>query len=101
MRERPAGGNERTMTKRKAKGAAEFDDPYESMSDDQLDAYVHDLYVKQREQSVPVSLRMPSDLLQRVKAVAATSHVKYQTLMKGMIERGTADLEKRIGTKAR
>ena len=89
------------MGKRKVRKANEFNDPYASLSDDQLDAYVHDLYVKQKEQSVPVSLRMPSDLLLRVKAVAAASHVKYQTLMKGMIERGTADLERRIGTKTR
>ena len=71
-------------------------DPYDGMADAELSAHVHALYVQQKVRSVPVSLRMPEDLLVRVKAVAAASQVRYQTLIKGMIERGTADLERKL-----
>jgi predicted DNA binding CopG/RHH family protein len=65
------------------------------MSDEEFDAEI--LAVLERTKTRAVSLRLPLELIERTKAVAAQEHVPYQTLMKAFIDGGVKKLEQRRG----
>ena len=71
-------------------------DPYDKMSDEELDEYVDKLFAR-RSKTVAVSLRIAPELLSRVKREAARAGMPYQTFMKGLLEAGIGRLER--GTK--
>jgi predicted DNA binding CopG/RHH family protein len=75
------------------RAARTFTDPFDEMTDDELDDYVEKLF-RAREQTVAVSLRIAPDLLSRVKRQAARAGTPYQTFMKGVLEAGIARLER-------
>jgi len=76
-------------------------DPFDGMSDDELDAHVDTLFAK-RPRTVGVSLRVPVELLERVKRQAARARAPYQTFIKGVLEAAVDRLERRRGsTRAR
>jgi hypothetical protein len=68
------------------------DDPYEHLSDAQLDAHVESLIQAglpepgRATESVVISLRMPQGLLDRLRAAATLRGEGYQTLMKRWLE---------------
>jgi predicted DNA binding CopG/RHH family protein len=73
-----------------------FKDPYDKMADSEFSDYIARLFDDQRgKTSKPVSLRMPSDLLRRVRRMADAGEVPYQQLIKKFIENGTTQLEQR------
>ena len=67
--------------------------PFDDMSDEEFDKHVAKLFRK-RSRTTAVSLRIPPDLLGRVKRQAARAGVPYQTFMKGLLEAGIARLER-------
>ena len=69
-------------------------DPFDEVSDEEFDAHVDELFVG-RPATVAVSLRMPPDLLGRVKREASRAGVPYQRFIKGIVEAGVARLERR------
>lgn len=69
-------------------------DPFDDMSDDDFDAHVEALF-SARPKTVGVSLRVPPDLLERVKREAAVAGIPYQTFIKSMLEAGVSRLERR------
>lgn len=69
-------------------------DPFDDMSDDDFDAHVETLF-SARPKTVGVSLRVPTDLLERVKREAARAGIPYQTFIKSMLESGVSRLERR------
>lgn len=69
-------------------------DPFDDVSDDEMDAYVDRLFAT-RPRTVGVSLRVPDDLLQRVKREAGRVGTPYQTFMKAMLEAAVERLERR------
>ncbi len=69
-------------------------DPFDDMSDEDFDAHVETLF-SARPRTVGVSLRVPQDLLERVKRQAARAGIPYQTFMKSMLEAGVSRLERR------
>jgi len=76
----------RTATKRT--------DPFDDMSDEEFDEHVETLF-SERPRTVAVSLRVPADLLERLKKYAKRAGVPYQTLMKSVLESAVARLERR------
>ncbi len=68
-------------------------DPYEDMTDDEFDAHVDELFSK-KPRAVGVSLRMPPDLLERIKRQAARAGVPYQTFTKSVVEAAVTRLER-------
>lgn len=73
-------------------------DPFDDMSDEEFDAHVDALF-SARPRTVGVSLRVPHDLLERLKREAGRAGVPYQTFMKSMLEAAVSRLERR-GTSA-
>ena len=73
--------------------AAKWTDPFEEMSDDELDEHVAKLLTA-RPSTVAVSLRIAPDLLGRLKRQAARAGLPYQTFMKGLLEAGIGRLER-------
>ncbi len=71
-------------------------DPFDDMSDEDFDEHVDQLF-SEKPRTVGVSLRVPPDLLERVKRQAAQAGVPYQTFMKAVIEAAVARLERRPG----
>lgn len=69
-------------------------DPFDDMSDEDFDAHVEALF-SSRPKTVGVSLRVPPDLLERVKREAARAGIPYQTFIKSMLEAGVSRLERR------
>jgi len=69
-------------------------DPFDEMSDEEFDAHVDELFAA-RQSTVAVSLRMPPDLLGRVKREAGRAGVPYQRFIKGILEAGVTRLERR------
>lgn len=69
-------------------------DPFDDMSDEDFDAHVEALF-SARPKTVGVSLRVPLDLLERVKREAARAGIPYQTFIKSMLESGVSRLERR------
>lgn len=75
-------------------GTGRWTDPFDDMSDEELDAHVDALFAA-RPRSVGVSLRVPSGLLERLKREATRAGVPYQTFMKAMLETAVERLERR------
>ncbi len=69
-------------------------DPFDDMSDEEFDAHVDGLF-SSRPRTVGVSLRVPRDLLERLKREAGRAGVPYQTFMKGVLEAAVSRLERR------
>ncbi len=74
--------------------ATKWADPFEDMSDEEFDEHVDALF-SERPRTVAVSLRVPNDLLERLKRQAKRAGVPYQTLMKSVLESAVARLERR------
>jgi predicted DNA binding CopG/RHH family protein len=64
------------------------------MSDAEIDERVEALFSELRR-TVAVSLRVPADLLERLKRQAKRAGVAYQTLLKFFLESAVARLERR------
>lgn len=79
---------------------AKWTDPFDDMSDEEFDEHVDQLF-SERPRTVGVSLRVPPDLLERVKRQAAGAGVPYQTFMKAVIEAAVSRLERRTGKSRR
>jgi predicted DNA binding CopG/RHH family protein len=75
-------------------------DPFEDMSDEEFDEHVDALF-SERPRMVAVSLRVPKDLLERLKRQATRAGVPYQTLMKSVLESAVARLERRGPSRGR
>lgn len=86
-----------------------FPDPYDHMSDDEIETVVGSLVAERRTQghpiermgdkSVSISLRLSADLLARLKAVAKEHGIPYQTLMTQWIEQGlSTEAAEKAGT---
>lgn len=69
-------------------------DPFDEMSDEEFDAHVDELFAA-RPRTVAVSLRVPLDLLGRMKRQAARAGIPYQTFMKSILEAAVSRLERR------
>lgn len=69
-------------------------DPFASTSDEELDLDMDELFRRQPA-SVTISIRMPADLLERTKRMAAEGGVPYQSLIKRLVESGVSRLERR------
>ena len=69
-------------------------DPFDNMSDDELDAELDEL-LRREPPSVTISIRMPAELLERTKQVAAKGGVPYQALIKRLVDAGVSRLEQR------
>jgi predicted DNA binding CopG/RHH family protein len=74
--------------------ATKWTDPFEDMSDEEFDEHVDALF-SERPRTVAVSLRVPNDLLERLKRQAQRAGVPYQTFMKSVLESAVARLERR------
>jgi len=70
-------------------------DPFDGMTDEEFDAHVDELF-SERPRTVGVSLRVPPDLLERVKRQATQAGVPYQTFMKSILEAAVSRLERRV-----
>jgi predicted DNA binding CopG/RHH family protein len=81
------------------KAAGNWVDPFDDMSDEEFDAHLDELF-SARPGSVAVSLRVPPDLLGRVKRQAARAGVPYQTFMKSILETAVSRLERRRESRA-
>lgn len=75
-------------------GTRRWIDPFDDMSDEELDAHVDALFAK-RARTVGVSLRVPGDLLERVRREATRAGMPYQTFMKALLEAAVERLERR------
>jgi predicted DNA binding CopG/RHH family protein len=80
--------------------ATKWTDPFEDMSDEEFDEHVDALF-SERPRTVAVSLRVPNDLLERLKRQAKRAGVPYQTLMKSVLELAVARLERREPSRER
>ena len=69
-------------------------DPFDDMSDEEFDEHVARLF-SEKPRTVAVSLRVSSDLLQRVKRQASSAGIPYQTFMKSVLEAAVTRLERR------
>ena len=73
--------------------STEWRDPFDDMSDEELDAHVNKLFEK-RPGTTAVSLRIPHELLARAKRQAARAGIPYQTFIKGLLEAGVSRVER-------
>jgi len=80
--------------------ATKWTDPFEDMSDEEFDEHIDALF-SERPRTVAVSLRVPNDLLERLKRQAKRAGVPYQTLMKSVLESAVARLERREPSRER
>ena len=62
----------------------QFPDPYNAMSDEEFAAYVERLRGG-RGRMVPVSLRIPAEMLRELRAEAEQLGIPYQTYLKGIV----------------
>ena len=69
-------------------------DPYDNMTDEELDAEL-DEALRREPPSVTISIRMPVELLERTKRLAAEGGLPYQSLIKRLLDAGTSRLEQR------
>jgi predicted DNA binding CopG/RHH family protein len=74
-----------------------YPDPYEGMSDAEVDEELDRLFAKQRAKTVVVSIRMPEELLARVKRLAEVRQTPYQTLLKLILESAVSRIEREGG----
>ncbi len=75
--------------------ARRWTDPFDEMSDEEFDTHIDTLF-SARPKTVGVSLRIPRDLLERVKREAGRAGVPYQTFMKGILDAAVSRLERRV-----
>jgi predicted DNA-binding protein len=68
-------------------------EPYERTRGPEVDEEFEPLFPKHRAKSVLVSIRMPEELLQRVKRLAQARETRYQTLMKRILESALSQIE--------
>ena len=68
-------------------------DSYEGMTDAELDAHFAELF-ERRERTVPVTLRMPEELLRRTKRVADARQMPYQRLIKQILDAAVTRIER-------
>lgn len=71
---------------------ARFPDPYEGMSDEELDRHFSDLITGNRQRQRAISIRFPEELLAELQRLAARLGVRYQTLIKLLLEQDVARL---------
>lgn len=71
---------------------ARFPDPYEGMSDDELDRHFSELIAANRQRQRAISIRFPEELLDELQQLAARLGVRYQTLIKLLLEQDVARL---------
>ncbi|MGH7745662.1 MAG: CopG family antitoxin [Candidatus Dormibacteria bacterium] len=71
---------------------ASFLDPYEGMSDDELDRHFSELITGNRQRQRAVSIRFPEELLEELRYLATQLGVPYQTLIKLLLEQDVARL---------
>jgi predicted DNA binding CopG/RHH family protein len=69
-----------------------FPDPYEGMSDDELDQHFSELVSSHRKRQQAISIRFPEDLLTAIRKLADEFGVGYQTLIKNLLERDVQQL---------
>jgi len=74
-----------------------YQDPYEPMGDSAVDERLVPLFAKHRQKSVLVSIRMPEELLVRVKRLAQARETRYQTLLKRILEAALSQIEQEEG----
>ena len=74
------------------------EDPYDTMTDQEFESEI--LAMLERTKTRAVSLRLPLDLIERTKAVAAEQQLPYQTLMKAFIDGGVRKLEQRHSSRS-
>ena len=63
-----------------------FPDPYEGMSNDQLDRHFSDVLVSHRNRQRAISIRFPETLLADLQRLASDAGLGYQTLIKNLLE---------------
>lgn len=95
MTARASGSDERKLA------AERFFDPYDTMSDEELDVYVAGLFAERSAPTRSITVRMPEDLLNRLQQLAAKQHMPYQRLMKLMLEDSVSRLERRVAMSER
>ncbi|HEX6537959.1 MAG TPA: CopG family antitoxin, partial [Candidatus Dormibacteraeota bacterium] len=71
---------------------ARFPDPYEGLSDDELDRHFSELIADNRQRQRSVSIRFPDELLEELRQIADQLGVRYQTLIKRLLEQDVARL---------
>lgn len=71
---------------------ARFPDPYEGMSDEELDQHLSELITENRQRQRAISIRFPEELLDELQRLAARVGVRYQTLIKLLLEQDIARL---------
>ena len=74
-----------------------YPDPYEGMSDAEVDEELDRLFSKHRAKTVVVSIRMPEELLVRVKRLANARETPYQTLLKRILDSAVSRIEREGG----
>ena len=77
---------------------ARFPDPYDGMSDDELDRHFSTVILENRARQEAISIRFPGDLLTEIRQLAREMGVGYQTLIKNLLARDLAQLQKRSGS---
>jgi predicted DNA binding CopG/RHH family protein len=74
---------------------ARFPDPYEDMSDEELDRHFASVLISHRQRQQAISIRFPEDLLAEIRELAHEIGIGYQTLIKNLLERDVAQLRVR------
>lgn len=69
-----------------------FPDPYEGMSDDELDGHFSEIITGNRQRQRSISIRFPEELLEDLERLATQLGVRYQTLIKRLLEQDVAGL---------
>jgi predicted DNA binding CopG/RHH family protein len=77
-----------------------YPDPYEGMSDEEVDEELDRLFGEHRAKTVVVSIRMPEELLTRVKRLAEARKTPYQTLLKRVLDSAVSRIEQEGGASA-
>lgn len=67
-------------------------DPYEGMSDDELDRHFSELIAENRHRQRAISIRFPEGLLEELRRLATQHGIPYQTLIKLLLEQDVARL---------
>ena len=69
-----------------------FPDPYEGLSEDELDRHFSDLISSHRQRQKAISIRFPEDLLKAIRELAHELGIGYQSLIKKLLERDVEQL---------
>ena len=69
-----------------------FPDPYEGMSDEELDRHFSELITDNRRRQRSISIRFPDELLDELRRFAGELGLPYQTLIKRLLEQDVARL---------